>query len=93
MAEKGATLQEVYSTCAQLSASCGSVGVASSGATLPGAKTPMFTVTSGTLELGLGVHGEAGARTIKVLYINFYDFETWFDFLFYSAFVIIKAVS
>ena len=76
MAEKGETLQEVLNTCVQVSSACGSVGVASSGATLPGAKSPMFTVASGTLELGLGVHGEAGARTIKVIYIyiHFYNF-------------------
>ena len=42
------------------------MGVAMTGCSLPGAEAPLFTVQPGSLELGLGVHGEAGAFTIKV---------------------------
>lgn len=65
MAEAGASLDEALATCRSLGDSMGTIGVAASGCTLPGASSPLFSVPQGMLELGLGVHGEAGAKTIK----------------------------
>src|ERR1019366_7567874 len=43
------------------------IGVAFEGCTLPGGKGPMFTVAENEMELGLGIHGETGVRTISRL--------------------------
>ena len=40
------------------------MGVAFAGCTLPGATAPMFSVALDEMELGLGLHGEPGVRTI-----------------------------
>ncbi|MFB9377246.1 dihydroxyacetone kinase family protein [Kineococcus gynurae] len=37
-----------------------SMGIAFAGCTLPGEKEPLFTVTSGHMGVGLGIHGEPG---------------------------------
>jgi len=39
-------------------------GVAFAGCTFPGATEPLFTVPAGKVELGLGIHGESGVRTV-----------------------------
>ncbi len=39
------------------------VGVAFGGCTVPGQAEPLFTVEPGHMEVGLGIHGEAGIRT------------------------------
>lgn len=64
LAERGGTLSEALDTCKRLGEALGTIGVAAGGCTLPGASAPLFTVPAGQLELGLGVHGEAGAATI-----------------------------
>ncbi len=43
------------------------LGVAFAGCTFPGAAEPLFTVPAGKVELGLGIHGESGVRTIDEL--------------------------
>lgn len=40
------------------------LGVAYAGCTFPGAAEPLFTVPAGKVELGLGIHGESGVRTV-----------------------------
>nr|XP_045608352.1 triokinase/FMN cyclase-like [Procambarus clarkii]XP_045608353.1 triokinase/FMN cyclase-like [Procambarus clarkii]XP_045608354.1 triokinase/FMN cyclase-like [Procambarus clarkii] len=65
LAEGGASLEEALSVSRKLGEAIGTIGVAASGCTLPGAASPLFTVPAGVLELGLGVHGESGAATIK----------------------------
>lgn len=73
LVERGGSLAEALDTCRKLGEATGTIGVAASGCTLPGASAPLFTVARGHLELGLGVHGETGAATIPVssaLYIG-----------------------
>lgn len=65
MFHAGASLDEGLATCRRLSEAIGTIGVATSGCTLPGSSSPLFTVAEGTMELGLGVHGETGAATVK----------------------------
>ncbi|CAL4109001.1 unnamed protein product, partial [Meganyctiphanes norvegica] len=65
MAARGSSLQDIVGTCQRLAQATGTIGVASSGCRMPGAAAPLFNVEDGHLELGLGVHGEAGAATLK----------------------------
>nr|XP_053642716.1 triokinase/FMN cyclase-like [Cherax quadricarinatus] len=65
LVEGGASLEEAVDTCRKLGNALGTIGVAASGCTLPGGTSPLFEVPEGRLELGLGVHGETGAATIK----------------------------
>ena len=39
------------------------LGVAFDGCTMPGAHDPLFTVNDGTMDLGLGIHGEPGVSS------------------------------
>ena len=39
------------------------LGVAFDGYTMPGADRPLFTVSSGSMDLGLGIHGEPGVSS------------------------------
>jgi dihydroxyacetone kinase len=41
------------------------IGAAFSGCTLPGQSAPMFQVEPGAMAIGLGIHGEAGIRTVE----------------------------
>ena len=43
------------------------LGVAFAGCTFPGSTEPLFTVPPGKVELGLGIHGESGVRTIDAM--------------------------
>src|SRR5262245_39580401 len=63
MAETGADLDAVERVAAKANAATRSLGVAFDGCTLPGADRPLFTVTPGTMDLGLGIHGEPGVST------------------------------
>ncbi|HET8521774.1 MAG TPA: dihydroxyacetone kinase subunit DhaK, partial [Thermomicrobiales bacterium] len=44
-----------------------SAGVAFDSCTIPGQKEPLFTVAPGKMEVGLGIHGEPGVRSIERL--------------------------
>ncbi|XP_047488459.1 triokinase/FMN cyclase-like isoform X1 [Penaeus chinensis] len=65
MVQAGATLDQALETCHKLGSAMGTIGFAASACQMPGAPKPLFTVPQGMLELGLGVHGEKGAATIK----------------------------
>ena len=59
-AEAGLTLDEVERLAIKTNSRTRSLGVAFDGCTLPGAVEPLFTVPSGQMSLGLGIHGEPG---------------------------------
>jgi dihydroxyacetone kinase len=59
-AERGLPLDEVERLTRQANASTRSMGVALSSPELPGAAAPTFESPPGWMEVGLGVHGEAG---------------------------------
>lgn len=42
-------------------------GVAFDGCTMPGAGSPLFTVADGSMDLGLGIHGEPGVKTSAIV--------------------------
>ncbi|GAB3475899.1 dihydroxyacetone kinase family protein [Amycolatopsis cihanbeyliensis] len=63
-AERGDDLAGVHAAAIKANASTRTFGVAFGGCTLPGAAEPLFTVDDGAMELGLGIHGEPGVRTV-----------------------------
>ncbi|MFB9803405.1 dihydroxyacetone kinase family protein, partial [Streptomonospora salina] len=63
-AARGYDLDGVARVAARANAMTRTFGAAFSGCTLPGRDEPLFTVPAGTMELGLGIHGEAGLRRV-----------------------------
>jgi dihydroxyacetone kinase len=66
-ADRGDSLDEVERLMRAANAATFSFGVAFAGCTLPGQSEPLFTVPAGTLELGLGIHGEPGIGESEIL--------------------------
>jgi dihydroxyacetone kinase len=67
LAEQGASLEEIITELRAASESLGSIGVCLSPCSLPG-QPPLFSLGPDEIELGLGVHGEAGVERMKVKY-------------------------
>ena len=61
-AEAGLTLDEVERVARKANANTRSMGVALTGAELPGAARPIFESEPDEMDVGLGVHGEPGIR-------------------------------
>ncbi len=59
-AAQGASLEAVAEIAARTAQRTRSIGVAVSPCEIPGAAAPGFTVASGEMELGMGIHGEPG---------------------------------
>ncbi|MFE3852075.1 dihydroxyacetone kinase family protein [Streptomyces griseorubiginosus] len=59
-AEAGYDLDAVETAARRANDRTRTLGVAFSGCTLPGARTPLFTVPEGRMGVGLGIHGEPG---------------------------------
>ncbi|MBL1097734.1 dihydroxyacetone kinase family protein [Streptomyces coffeae] len=66
-AERGDDLEGVARAAQHANAMTRTFGAAFAGCTLPGASEPLFTVNEGTMELGMGIHGEPGLRATKRL--------------------------
>jgi D-erythrulose 4-kinase len=62
-AEAGESLATVSEIARRTNDATRSMGVAFGGCTLPGSEEPLFTVESGAMEVGLGIHGEPGVET------------------------------
>jgi len=65
LAEEGKSLDEIVKILNGILPNLGTMGMAMSPCSLPGAG-PMFKMGSDELELGLGLHGEAGVKTLKM---------------------------
>jgi dihydroxyacetone kinase len=63
-AERGDDLDGVYIAAAKANANTRTFGAAFGGCTLPDAAEPLFRVGEREMELGLGIHGEPGVRTV-----------------------------
>ncbi len=59
-AEEGRSLEEVRTVTERAMAGCRSIGVALSACTIPEAGEPTFELASGSIEMGMGIHGEKG---------------------------------
>lgn len=64
VADSGADLDSVERVMRAANAATFSFGVAFSGCTLPGQREPLFTVDPQQMELGLGIHGEPGIKSV-----------------------------
>ena len=64
-ADEGGSLDEVYKTTQSALEGIRSLGVAISPCTVPGASKPSFSLDKGEMEIGMGIHGEAGIRREK----------------------------
>ena len=62
-AEEGADLDTVERIAAKANEATRTLGVAFDGCTMPGADRQLFTVAPGTMDLGLGIHGEPGVSS------------------------------
>lgn len=63
-ADQGAKLDDLAALGAEIVAHSRSLAVAARAQTSPATGRPAFTLTSGTLEYGVGIHGERGTGTI-----------------------------
>ncbi|MFC5758572.1 dihydroxyacetone kinase subunit DhaK [Rhizobium sp. GCM10022189] len=61
-AAEGASLEEVRATAQKAIDNCRSIGVGLGPCTLPSVGHPNFTIEAGTMEVGIGHHGEPGVR-------------------------------
>lgn len=65
-AEAGADLSEVKRIAQGVMTNVRSMGLALTGATVPAAGKPNFTLEDGEIELGVGIHGEPGRERAKM---------------------------
>jgi len=65
-ASAGKSLREVAEEARACAENVGTMGVALEACTLPGSSGVAREIPEGTMELGLGIHGEPGARTAKM---------------------------
>ncbi|NWV16564.1 TKFC cyclase, partial [Origma solitaria] len=66
LAEAGASLDEIVKKVTAAAKAMGTLGLSLSPCSIPGSK-PSFQLAEDEMELGLGIHGEAGVRRMKVL--------------------------
>ncbi|XP_022703912.1 triokinase/FMN cyclase-like isoform X2 [Varroa jacobsoni] len=64
MAESGKSLSEIVSAIESLRGRIATVGVSFGAVALPGSKHFLFDLAPGKMELGLGIHGEAGVQRV-----------------------------
>ncbi|NXK68686.1 TKFC cyclase, partial [Sylvietta virens] len=66
LAEAGASLDEIEKKVMAAAKVMGTLGLSLSPCSIPGSK-PSFQLAEDEMELGLGIHGEAGVRRMKML--------------------------
>lgn len=66
-AARGDGIDEVERVARKANAATRTLGVAFAGCTFPGKSEPLFRVDPGSLEIGLGIHGEPGVRTVAAM--------------------------
>ncbi|XP_035182533.1 triokinase/FMN cyclase [Oxyura jamaicensis] len=66
LAEAGASLDEIAKRVLAVAKAMGTLGLSLSPCSVPGSK-PTFQLADDEMELGLGIHGEAGVRRMKVM--------------------------
>uniref|UniRef100_A0ABI8AB16 Triokinase/FMN cyclase n=1 Tax=Felis catus TaxID=9685 RepID=A0ABI8AB16_FELCA len=65
LAEAGVGLEEITNRVSVVAKAMGTLGVSLSSCSVPGSR-PTFELSPDEVELGLGIHGEAGVRRIKM---------------------------
>lgn len=69
LAEEGMGLEEITKKVSVIAKAIGTLGVSLSPCSVPGTK-PTFELAADEMELGLGIHGEAGVRRIKLVPVD-----------------------
>lgn len=69
LAEEGKSLQEITAICKEAVRQMGTIGLGLSACNIPGSG-PLFTLAPDEMELGLGIHGEAGVKRMKLVSAN-----------------------
>lgn len=67
MADEGKSLQEIKAYIDDIKVHMGTISVGLTTCCLPGKDVPLFTMPREKMELGMGVHGEAGANRVPAL--------------------------
>lgn len=65
MAERAMSLSDIASECRKVNSRMATIGSAVTACTLPGQK-PLFEIAADEMDIGLGIHGEAGVLRTKV---------------------------
>ncbi|KAK7803031.1 hypothetical protein U0070_010591 [Myodes glareolus] len=65
LAEEGVGLEEIAKRVSLVAKAMGTLGVSLSSCSVPGSK-PTFELAADEVELGLGIHGEAGVQRVKM---------------------------
>lgn len=65
LAEAGVGLEEITRRVNEVAKAIGTLGVSLASCSVPGSK-PTFELAADEMELGLGIHGEAGVRRVKM---------------------------
>jgi dihydroxyacetone kinase len=64
---RGDGIDEVERIARKANAATRTLGVAFGACTLPGQSEPLFTIAPGRYEIGMGIHGEPGVRTVDAV--------------------------
>ena len=75
LASEGAPLEQVAEIAQKVVDNMATMGLAIRPCSLPGSAQPLLTLDPGTVEVGIGVHGEAGVRTIKMTSVSNLNWE------------------
>ena len=66
LADEGGDLDQVIAVAQKTIDATGSVGIGLSACTIPAAGKPNFTIAPGTMEVGIGHHGEPGVAVMPI---------------------------
>uniref|UniRef100_A0A1B6D265 Triokinase/FMN cyclase n=2 Tax=Clastoptera arizonana TaxID=38151 RepID=A0A1B6D265_9HEMI len=69
LAEEGKTMKEILSAAEKLTSNMATLGVCLSACSLPGSP-PLFSISDDSLQVGVGIHGEAGTDSMKMCSAN-----------------------
>mmetsp|Transcript_29048 Transcript_29048/g.70156 ORF Transcript_29048/g.70156 Transcript_29048/m.70156 type:complete len:517 (-) Transcript_29048:174-1724(-) len=69
-AAAGKTLDEIVDIVSEVCSQIGTLGVSLDAVTVPGAKSLNTRLDDETIEIGLGIHGEAGMRQVPLMTAN-----------------------
>uniref|UniRef100_A0A7V4WKP5 Dihydroxyacetone kinase subunit DhaK n=1 Tax=Candidatus Caldatribacterium saccharofermentans TaxID=1454753 RepID=A0A7V4WKP5_9BACT len=67
MADLGRSLDEVYEVAHKATLLLRTMGIALGPCTLPGSQSPSFVLDKEEIEIGIGIHGEAGIQRERIL--------------------------
>ncbi|XP_022194079.2 triokinase/FMN cyclase [Nilaparvata lugens] len=70
LADSGSKLVDIAKECHEVVCNMATFGLCSAPCTLPGSSTPLFKLSADQIELGVGIHGEAGVEKLPFCSAN-----------------------